>query len=149
MLSFSRTPQAPVTRTIQVPNDKGLFIPIMSVVVSQCETSDQLQAVANKDQSSIEPPSLSLELDGDKLQDLPAYISNPAAIGTFSVKFPAPEIRLFSILIIQDLVMLLLVVGMSGQKNFLQDNIKYSFKGKLRCTSTKLYRHRVYGRFNI
>jgi hypothetical protein len=97
MLSFSRNPQAPVTRTIQVPNDKGLFIPIMSAVVSQCETSDPLQAVANKDQSSIMPPSLSLELDGVNLQDLPAYISNPAAIGTFSVRFPAQDQAIFNI----------------------------------------------------
>lgn len=97
MLSFSRKPQTPVTRTIQIPSNKGLFIPIMSVVVSACETDDPLQAVANKDQSSVMPPSLRLELDGDPLGALDAYISNPAAIGTFSVEFPPPGQAIFDI----------------------------------------------------
>jgi len=98
MLSFSREPQEPVTRTIEIPTgNKGLFIPIMSVVVSKCETDDPLQAVANKDQSSVLPPSLSLELDGDPLGTLDAYISNPAAIGTFSVEFPTPGEAIFDI----------------------------------------------------
>ncbi len=136
MLSFSRKPQASVTRTINVPSDKGLFIPIMSVVVSECETDDPLQAVANKDQSSILPPSLSLELDGDPLEALPAYISNPAQIGTFSVSFPPQE----------DQAIFTLKNSNSGQCNAVAGG-RYvwtkklspgehtvRFKGKLRCT---------------
>jgi hypothetical protein len=98
MLNFSRKPQAPVLRNIEIPTDnKGLFIPIMSVVVSACETDDPLPAVANKDQSSIFPPSLSLELDGNPVGALDAYKSNPAAVGTFSVKFPPPGEAIFDI----------------------------------------------------
>ena len=54
MLSFSRNPQTPVTRNIHVPSsNQGLFIPVMSVLVSACETPGNLIAIANKDQSSI------------------------------------------------------------------------------------------------
>jgi hypothetical protein len=88
MLSFSRKPQAPVTRTIQVPRNKGLFIPIMSVVVSECEKPSRLIEIANKDQSSVDVNSLRLELDGTPLNSLPSYVSNPAAIGSFNVTFP-------------------------------------------------------------
>src|SRR5512145_2055060 len=50
MLSFSRMPQTPITRNIEVPDNKGLFIPVMSVIVSACETSESLVDTAAKDQ---------------------------------------------------------------------------------------------------
>jgi hypothetical protein len=133
MLSFSRKPQASLTRAIKVPSDKGLFIPIMSVVVSKCETDDPLQAVANKDQSSILPPSLSLELDGDPLEALPAYISNPAAIGTFSVSFPPPDQAIFTI---KDPGPCDAVAGgrYVWTKKLTPGEHTVHFKGKLRCT---------------
>jgi hypothetical protein len=103
MLSFSRNPQSQVTRNIHVPNNKGLFIPIMSVIVSECEkpneTTDKLIAIANKDQAGIASNSLSLELDGTPLpiNTLNNYKSNPATIGTFSVNFPPPPQAIFPI----------------------------------------------------
>ena len=98
MLSFSRDPQTTVNRTIHVPNsNKGLFIPVMSVIVSACETSAQLIPTANQDQSSIFPPSLSLELDGTPLTTLPSYIFVPADVGTFKVNFPSSADAIFKI----------------------------------------------------
>lgn len=90
MLSFSRDPQTTVTRNIEVSSGKGLFIPVMSVVVSACETSLPLIATANKDQSSIHPPTLNLELDGSST-DLTPYKFNPADIGQFQVNFPSQD----------------------------------------------------------
>jgi hypothetical protein len=136
MLSFSRKPQASVTRTIQIPtSNKGLFIPIMSVVVSACETDDPLQAVANKDQSSISPPSLSLELDGTPLGALDAYISNPAALGTFSVNFPPPDQAIFT-LKNQNQGPCDAVAGgrYVWTKALSPGEHTVNFKGKLRCT---------------
>ena len=134
MLSFSRKPQAPVTRNIQIPiSNNGLFIPIMSVVVSACETDDPLQAVANKDQSSVMPPSLRLELDGDPLGALDAYKSNPAAIGTFSVEFPPPGEAIFDI---KDQGPCDAVAGgrYVWTKALSPGEHTVYFKGKLRCT---------------
>jgi hypothetical protein len=100
LLSFSRKPQTTVTRTIHVPSDKGLFIPIMSVIVTEFEkpqeTPQRLIAIANKDQSSIDSNSLTLELDGDPLNALDSYKSNPAAVGTFQVNFPSDDIFNFA-----------------------------------------------------
>src|SRR5215207_10492868 len=57
-LCFSRDPQGTVTRVIHVPEGKGLFIPIMSVVVSACEKpGEDLIEIAKKDQVSIDPSS--------------------------------------------------------------------------------------------
>src|SRR5687767_9559866 len=83
MLSFSRDPQTTVTRTIEVPSsNKGLFIPVMSVIVSECETSGGLIAIANKDQASIlSTPGVQLVLDGSSANH-GGYIFAPASIGT-------------------------------------------------------------------
>jgi hypothetical protein len=97
MLSPSMHPQTPVTRNISVPPDKGLFIPVMSVLVSECQTSEPLIVIANKTQSSIQPTSLSLELDGVHLTALDSYRVHPASIGTFQVNFPSPEDAIFKI----------------------------------------------------
>ena len=67
-LCFSRNPQETLTRNINVPSGKGLFIPIMSVVVSHCEKPNaDIIPTAKNDQVSINPPSLSLILDGNSL----------------------------------------------------------------------------------
>src|SRR5919107_500747 len=86
MLSFSRNPQTPVTRNIEVPkSNQGLFIPVMSVLVSACETSGTLTTIANKDQASIlSSPGVQLELDGTTANH-GGYIFAPASIGTFPV----------------------------------------------------------------
>ena len=133
MLSFSRDPQTTVTRNIHVPSGKGLFIPIMSVLVSACETSGNLIAIANKDQSSIVPsPSVQLELDGTSASHN-NYIFNAASIGTFQVNFPSPQDAIFNI-------------NNSGPCNAVAagryvwtqplspGNHTVHFKGKLRCT---------------
>jgi hypothetical protein len=98
MLSFSRNPQAAVTRTIHVPSDnEGLFIPVMSVIVSKCETTDDLIPVANKDQASIlASPGVELVLDGNSAPH-GGYVFAPASIGTFPVKFPAQTDAIFNI----------------------------------------------------
>ncbi len=88
MLSFSREPQTALTRNIEVPSGKGLFIPVMSVVVSACETSLPLAETAKKDQDSIDLSTLYLELDGSSI-DLTPYIFNTNDIGEFEVNFPA------------------------------------------------------------
>jgi hypothetical protein len=89
-LCFSRNPQATVTRTIHVPEGKGLFIPIMSVVVSHCEKPNaDIIEIAKKDQVSIDPPSLKLTLDGTPVPSINSHRLNPEDIGTFKVKFPA------------------------------------------------------------
>lgn len=90
MLSFSRDPQTALTRNIKVPSGKGLFIPVMSVVVSACETSLPLVATANKDQASIDRHTLNLELDGSSI-DLNPYIFKTNDIGEFKVSFPAQD----------------------------------------------------------
>jgi hypothetical protein len=91
MLSPSTYPQTAVTRNIEVPSGKGLFIPVVSVVVSECETSLPLVATANKDQSSIDLPTLNLELDNSSLTDLDLYNFAPEDIGEFNVTFPAQD----------------------------------------------------------
>lgn len=98
MLSFSRDPQTPVTRNIEVPkNNKGLFIPVMSVLVSECETTGNITTIANKDQASIlSSPGVQLELDGTQAQH-GGYIFAPASIGTFPVNFPAQPDAIFNI----------------------------------------------------
>ena len=98
MLSFSRDPQTPVTRTIQVPSsNKGLFIPVMSVIVSECEITGNLVTIANKDQASIlSSPGVLLKLDGNPVNHN-GYIFAPASIGTFPVKFPDQQDAIFNI----------------------------------------------------
>jgi hypothetical protein len=89
-LCFSRNPQTPVTRTIHVPEGKGLFIPIMSVVVSDCEKPKaDIISIAKNDQVSIDPPSLKLTLDGTVFNQIQAYKFNPEEVGVFPVTFPA------------------------------------------------------------
>ena len=96
MLCFSRNPQTTVTRNIHVPNNKGLFIPVMSVVVSACETTGNLITIANKDQTSINPPSISIELDGMPVTHN-NYRFNAADLGTFEVSFPYQKEAIFDI----------------------------------------------------
>ena len=95
MLCFPRFPQAAVTRNCEIPSSKGLFIPVMSVEVSQCEkpgaTENQLRVIANKDQASIAPSSLRLELDSVPLANLSSYRFNASQIDIFDVTFPTPE----------------------------------------------------------
>jgi hypothetical protein len=96
MLCFSRNPQTAVTRNIHVPSNKGLFIPVMSVVVSECEIDGNLNTIANTDQNSIHPPSVSLELDGTSIQHN-NYRFNASALGTFNVSFPSKNEAIFDI----------------------------------------------------
>ena len=97
-LCFSRNPQETLTRNIHVPSGKGLFIPIMSVVVSHCEKPNaDIISIANNDQVSIRPPSLSLTLDGNSLPDINSHRVNPQEIGTFPVSFPAASDAIFTI----------------------------------------------------
>ena len=96
MLSPSMNPQATVTRKIEVPSGKGLFIPVVPVEVSECETDLPLIAAANKDQASIHPPSLSLKLDGSPI-DLDPYKFKANDIDEFEVNFPAPNDAIFKI----------------------------------------------------
>ena len=69
IMFFQKPSNTLVTRNIHVPSGKGLFIPIMSVVVSHCEKPNaDVISIAKKDQVSISsPPSLSLKLDGNPL----------------------------------------------------------------------------------
>lgn len=100
MLSFSRDPQTAITRNIQVPNNnQGLFIPIMSVVVSACETTGNLVQIANKDQASVHPNSVELKLDGNTVNtpNLTNYKFNANQIGQFQVTFPSPQDAIFDI----------------------------------------------------
>ena len=94
MLCFSREPQDTVTRTCNVPTNKGLFIPVMSVEVSQCEkpkaTENELRKIADKDQASIHPKSLHLELDGVPL-DLARYRFDGQQGPKLDVTFPTDE----------------------------------------------------------
>src|SRR5918993_3381886 len=86
MLSFSRDPQTQVYRRIDdFPRNKGIFIPLMSVIVSKCETTQNLTNVASLDQSSIDTPTLELELDLNllKLGDINRYRINAGQIKEF------------------------------------------------------------------
>jgi hypothetical protein len=97
-LCFSRKPQTTVTRNIHVPNGKGLFIPIMSVVVSACEKPQpQIISIAKNDQVSINPSTLSLKLDGTTLPNVGSYKFNPEEIDALQVKFPAASDAIFTI----------------------------------------------------
>jgi hypothetical protein len=96
MLSFSRDPQTAQTRNIEVPNGKGLFIPVMSVEVSECETSLPLVETAKKDQESIDPSTLSLKLDDSSI-DLSAYEFDPKEIDQFHVNFPSSKDAIFKV----------------------------------------------------
>lgn len=100
MLNFSRDPQTALTREIQIPsNNQGLFIPILSVVVSACETNGNLVQIANKDQASINANSIELYLDGTAVSnsDLNKYKFNPNQIGQFQVNFPSLQDAIFDI----------------------------------------------------
>jgi hypothetical protein len=91
MLSFSRDPQTQIYRRIDdFPRNKGIFIPLMSVIVSKCETTQNLTNVASLDQSSIDTPTLELELDLNllKLGDINRYRINAGQIKEFDVQFP-------------------------------------------------------------
>jgi hypothetical protein len=92
-LCFSRNPQTTLTRNIHVPQGKGLFIPIMSVVVSLCEKPGaDIIEIAKNDQVSITSSSLSLTLDYASLPNLNSYRFNPEEITEekeeFKVRFP-------------------------------------------------------------
>jgi hypothetical protein len=95
MLSSSIYPQTPLTRNIRIPSGKGLFIPVMSILVSECQTHEPLVATANKTQSSILPNSLSLELDGTPLSALESYKFSPFNID--EVRFPSTPDAIFKI----------------------------------------------------
>ena len=98
MLSSSRNPQTDIIRNIEVPSGKGLFIPVMSIVVSESQTSSNLIEIANKHQSSllIWPSSaqVRLILDGNHTT---LYYLTAASIGFFPVMFPSPEDAIFNI----------------------------------------------------
>ena len=97
MLCFSRHPQDVVTRNCTISANKGLFIPLVSVEVSQCEkptaTESQLHTIANKDQTSINPSSLHIELDNIPLGNLNSYRFNANQVDIFDVTFPTPEVE--------------------------------------------------------
>jgi len=93
MLSPSMHPQTPLTRDIKVPSGKGLFIPVVPVEVSECETERPVDAIANQDQASIDRQSLIIELkEGSDVTpiDLDDYKFRPFDIG--NVTFPAEAI---------------------------------------------------------
>lgn len=93
MLSPSMHPQSPLTRNIRVPSGKGLFIPVVPVEVSECETSLPLVAAANKDQASIDRRSLIIELKhGSDVTpvNLDSYIVRPFDID--NVTFPTEAV---------------------------------------------------------
>lgn len=93
MLSPSMDPQTPVTRDIMVPSGKGLFIPVVPVEVSECETERPIVAIANQDQASIDRQSLIIELkQGSDVTpiDLDDYIVRTFDIG--NVTFPAEAV---------------------------------------------------------
>ena len=101
MLSPSMRPQTPLTRNIKVPNGKGLFIPVVPVEVSKCETNLPLVATARKDQNSIVRGSLVIEIKhGNNVTpafNLDDYNFAPFDIG--SVNFPSPTTEaVFSII---------------------------------------------------
>jgi hypothetical protein len=93
-LTFPREPQAPQERNITVPAGTALFIPVMSVIVSECEkpgaTETQLVQISNKDQSSIAPNSIKVVLDGQELNNVNSWRFNANEVGTFDVSFPSP-----------------------------------------------------------
>ncbi len=93
MLSPSMSPQEPQTRNITVPAGKGLFIPVVPVEVSECETERPVVATANQDQASIVLGSLVIEIKhGNDVTpvDLNDYKFTPFDIG--NVTFPAEAV---------------------------------------------------------
>lgn len=101
MLSPSIHPQTPLTRNIKVPGGKGLFIPIVPVEVSECETERNIVSVAATDQASIDRNSLIFELGlednlDDKTNILNDYKVNPFDIG--NVTFPSETEAVFNII---------------------------------------------------
>lgn len=92
-LTFPREPQATQVRNITVPAGTALFIPVMSVIVSECEkpgaTETQLVQISNKDQSSIAPNSIKVVLDGQELNNVNSWRFNANEVGTFDVGFPS------------------------------------------------------------
>lgn len=95
MLSPSMSPQGQITRNIKVPAGKRLFIPVVPIEVSKCETNrPSLDAVARKDQTSIVQNSLVIELKHGSVTTPPFNLDDynfrdPFSIG--SVTFPSPQ----------------------------------------------------------
>lgn len=145
MLSFSRSPPipgtnipaAPATRNIKIPAEKGLFIPVVSVLVSECETSESLIPTAEKDQNSVDQNSVELILDGTS-SNHNNYRFNPADIGTFQVNFPPPADSIFKITSSGSCDGDAVAAGRYIWTKPLSPGESHTvrFKGKLRCTST-------------
>ena len=77
-----------VERTCKVPKDKeAIFIPVMSVVVSEKEVKDpsidNLKKLAKEDQDSVK--DLSVKLDGIEVNDIRSY---RASTEGFDLEFP-------------------------------------------------------------
>ncbi len=145
MLSFSRSPPipgtnipaAPATRNIKIPAEKGLFIPVVSVLVSECETSESLIPTAEKDQNSVDQNSVELILDGTSFNHN-NYRFNPADIGTFQVNFPPPADSIFKITSSGSCDGDAVAAGRYIWTKPLSPGESHTvrFKGKLRCRST-------------
>jgi hypothetical protein len=76
-----------VERTCNVPRGKGIFIPVMSVEVSEKEVQDpsidKLKKLAKEDQNSVK--GLSVKLDGIEVNDIHSY-RTPTNV--FELDFP-------------------------------------------------------------
>jgi hypothetical protein len=98
MLSPSIDPQTTIKRHIRVQSNKGLFIPIMSIVVLAFQTfTNNLFSIANKLQSENISQRLHFELDGIRINNLNSYKFNPNNIDKFQVNFPSPTEAIFNI----------------------------------------------------
>ena len=86
-LSFSREGDSQVERRCKVPGGKGIFVPTMSVEVSEKEvqdsSADHLKKIAKKDQDSVK--DLSVKLDGNEVNDIHSY-RTPTDV--FQLEFP-------------------------------------------------------------
>jgi len=86
-LNFSREGDSLVERRCKVPREKGIFVPAMSVEVSEKEiqnsSADNLKKIAKKDQDSVR--NLSVKLDGNEVNDVNSYRTST---DVFQLEFP-------------------------------------------------------------
>jgi len=90
-LNFSRDGDSLVERRCKVPREKGIFVPVMTVEVSEKEmqnsSADYLKKIAKKDQDSVK--NLSVKLDGNEVNDIHSY-RTPTDV--FQLEFPSDPI---------------------------------------------------------
>jgi hypothetical protein len=94
-LNFSKDGGSLVERKCRVPSEKGVFIPVMGVEVSEKEVQnssvDQLKKIAKKDQDSVKD-DLSLRLDGNEVNNLHSF-----RVPTDAFELNFPENALFDV----------------------------------------------------